>query len=98
VGIYSGNDVLVNNSRLVLRGITRGDTKLLAQPAPMPANSIWKFKIEHDAGEALQLPQSISATYLLRYADGPSNSREWTASLPASGIGWWSVDGEFQVM
>lgn len=97
LGIYTANDVL-QGSRLVLNGVTQGGDNLFSPIIAMPSSSLWKFKIEVNAGADDDLPQGITATYLLRYANGPSNSTEWTANLPSSGVGYWSIGDTFEIL
>ena len=90
VGIYTGDDVLAMNGRLTLDGVTMGGDRPMSPAIPMPVNSIWKFKMEIEAPDDSSefFPEGVTATYLLRYAQGPVNTKLFSNRLREGGVGF----------
>lgn len=96
--LFRGDNVAVTGSTLNLYGITPGDTKLFSPNVPFPANSIWKFRVAVDNGTDEQVPQGITITYYMRYANGPVDSSQSAFDLLNSGVGYWQVGKTFVVI
>ena len=65
----------------------------------MPVNSLWKFKLEIESPDDLEeyFPQGVTATYLLRYAQGPVNTDMFTTRLSSQGVGFDQIGSTFVV-
>lgn len=99
VGIYTADNVLASSGRLYLNGVTMGGDRVVQPPLPMPVNSLWKFKVEIESPDGSEefFPEGITATYLLRYAQGPVDRNMFTTRLPNEGVGFMSVGSTFVV-
>lgn len=100
VGIYTADNVLAASGRLYVNGVSMGGDKAVNPPLPMPVNSLWKFKMEIESpidDETIYFPQGVTATYLLRYAQGPVNTQMFTTRLPNQGVGFDQIGTTFVV-
>lgn len=99
VGLYTGDNLLAPSGRLYLNGITMGGDRLVTPPLPMPVNSVWKFRLEIESPDGSEdyFPQGVTATYQLRYAQGPVDTNMFTKILSTGGIGFDAVGTTFVV-
>lgn len=99
VGIYTADNTLATSGRLYLNGVTMGGDRLISPALPMPVNSLWKFKIEIESPTDSEefFPQGITATYHLRYANGPVDRNMFTTRLPNEGVGFSQIGSTFVV-
>jgi LSD1 subclass zinc finger protein len=97
IGLYTGDNVLARGGRLYLNGVTMGGNNRMSPPIPMPVNSVWKFKLEIESpyGETQYFPQGITATYHLRYAQGPVHADLVAHTLSAQGVGFDQIGTTF---
>ena len=97
VSVRQGDGTLVANSSLVLRGIVPGGELAIVPNIPMPANSIWKARININAGDPLYYASGLDVTYLVRFSNGPLSSDHFSTTLSVSGVGYWTIGGTFVV-
>lgn len=62
--------VVVPGSQLILGEQALGGDKIFSQPVAMPTNSAWKFIVQAATPSDYVLPEGLTVTYLLRYANG----------------------------
>lgn len=99
VGIYTADNVLAPSARVYVNGVTLGGEKAILPALAMPVNSLWKLKLEIESytDDEIYYPQGVTATYLLRYAQGPVNTQLFTTTLPNQGVGFDLVGSSFVV-
>lgn len=96
VEMQTGSGVAVPGGLLRLNGVTAGGEKQF-KAVPMPSGSLWKMVVRSAAVNVEDLPQGLTVTYQLRYANGPVRTDFWTNGLVSEGIGFWQIDDNFVV-
>lgn len=98
VGLYTADSVLVGGL-LAINGVTFGGDKVFTAPVAMPVGSLWKYRLSISSpdGDTRYFPQGAVATYHLRYASGPVNTKVFTTFQPEQGVGFGEVNASFIV-
>ena len=91
----AGNQL--SQTPMLLSGIMKGADKSYSPAVKMPSGSLWQIQTQVLGGADQFLPQDMTVTYQLRYANGPVRTNMWASGEPLSGIGFYDVDGAFVV-
>ena len=97
VQLADANNDLVSQAKLYLNGVVLGGDAAFTPAVKMPTGSLWKLNVVVLAGDPQYLPQDLTVTYHLRYANGPVRTSFWAAGEPLAGIGFYDVGGSFVI-
>jgi hypothetical protein len=91
----SGTPVTV--TQVYVTGVVAGGNYNFSPAVKLPPGSLWKLKVTVLAGDDQYLPQDMTATYQLRFANGPVRNNLWSATPTPDGIGFYNMDVTFTV-
>jgi hypothetical protein len=95
--LADANNDIASQTRLYLNGVTFGGDKAFTPAVKMPVGSLWKVNVELICGDPEFLPQDLTVTYHLRYANGPVRTNFWASGEPNVGIGFYDINGNFVI-
>lgn len=87
----------MSQTTTLLSGIMNGADKAYLPNVKMPSGSLWQMQVAVLSGADQYLPQDMTITYQLRYANGPVRTNMWASGEPLAGIGFYDLNGIFIV-
>ena len=97
IALADANGDVVPQTQMLLNGVLTGGDIAYQPSVIMPTGSLWKLNVSVLAGSDDYLPQDLTATYQLRYANGPVRTNFWASGEPIVGLGFYDVNGAFVV-